>query len=69
MKAGPKTIDAYLELLDDRQRSALRKLRTAILTAMPGAEECIRYGIPGFRLDGRVLVHIGAATTRAVSHS
>lgn len=61
MKAGPKTIDAYLSLLDDRQRSALQKLRTAILAAAPGAEECISYGIPGFRLDGRVLVHIGAA--------
>jgi uncharacterized protein YdhG (YjbR/CyaY superfamily) len=27
----------------------------------PGAEECIRYDIPAFRLDGRLLVAFGAA--------
>lgn len=47
--------------LSDAQRVALTKLRTDIRTAAPGAEECISYGIPAFRLGGRVLVYFGAA--------
>ena len=62
MKTGPQTVDAYLALLEPMQRAALQKLRRSILAAAPGAEECISYGIPGFRLDGRMLVHMGAAT-------
>ena len=43
------------------RRAALQKLRRAIRTAAPDAEECISYGIPAFRLRGRMLVFFGAA--------
>ena len=59
--AAPKTVDAYLSALSDEKRAALQKLRRDIQAAAPRAEECISYGIPGFRLDGKVLVHFGAA--------
>jgi uncharacterized protein YdhG (YjbR/CyaY superfamily) len=62
MPAKPKTIDAYLALLSDEKRAALEKLRRAISSAAPKAEECISYGVPAFRLGGRLLVAFGAAT-------
>ena len=54
-------IDSYLAKLPDDQRGALEKLRKTIRTSAPGAEECISYGLPAFRLDGRVLVYFGAS--------
>lgn len=54
-------IDAYLATLDEEQRGALEKLRQIIRLAAPGAEECISYALPAFRLDGRVLVAFGAS--------
>ena len=58
----PKTVSAYLSSLDAEKRAALEKLRAAIKAAAPRAEECISYGIPAFRLDGRVLVWFHCAT-------
>src|ERR1700682_1279182 len=57
----PKTIDEYLAPLSDEKRAALEKLRRDIKSAAPKAEECISYQIPGFRLNGRLLVSFGAA--------
>ncbi|HEY6231321.1 MAG TPA: DUF1801 domain-containing protein [Pyrinomonadaceae bacterium] len=56
MTAKPKTIDEYLTGFDSEQRATLEKLRQSIRAAAPKAEECISYGIPGFRLDGKMLV-------------
>jgi uncharacterized protein YdhG (YjbR/CyaY superfamily) len=55
-----QTIDEYLEALTKEQRTALEKLRRAIKAAAPKAEECISYQIPGFRLNGRMLVSFAA---------
>lgn len=60
-KVTPGTIDEYLAKLPADKRAALQWLRRHIKAAAPGAEECISYGIPAFRLDGRLLVHFGAA--------
>jgi uncharacterized protein YdhG (YjbR/CyaY superfamily) len=56
----PKTIDEYLAGVKPEQRVALERLRQTIRAAEPRAEECISYGIPAFRLDGRPLVFFGA---------
>ena len=56
-----RTIDEYLAALPADKRAALQYLRRAIKAAAPGAEECISYGIPAYRLDGGLLVHFGAA--------
>jgi uncharacterized protein YdhG (YjbR/CyaY superfamily) len=61
MKTKPETIDEYLAPLSNEKRAALEKLRRAIKSAAPKAEECISYQIPAFRLDGRLLVAFGAA--------
>ncbi len=61
MSAQPQTIDEYLAPLSNEKRAALEKLRRAIKSAAPKAEECISYQIPAFRLGGRMLVAFGAA--------
>ena len=56
-----KTFNSYFASLSADKRAALEKLRRAIRAAAPKAEECISYGVPAFRLNGRFLVALGAA--------
>lgn len=56
----PQTIDEYLAPLSNEKRASLEKLRRAIKSAAPAAEECISYQIPTFRLNGRMLVSFAA---------
>lgn len=51
----------YLAKLSADKRAALEKLRQQVKAAALGAEECMSYGIPGFRLNGKWLVGYGAA--------
>src|SRR2546428_13533632 len=60
MKRKPTTIDKFLAAVSDDKRAALQKLRKSIRSAAPKAVECIAYGVPTFRLDGRMLVSFGA---------
>jgi uncharacterized protein YdhG (YjbR/CyaY superfamily) len=55
-----KTHDDYLRTLSAEKASALEKLRKEIKAAAPNADECMSYGIPGFRLNGKLLVSYGA---------
>ncbi len=57
----PTTIDGYLAALSDDKRATLEKIRKAIRAAAPKAEECISYGIPAFRLDGRLVAGFSAS--------
>lgn len=50
----------YLAALSVEKHRALEKLRREIAAAAPKAEECISYGVPGFRLNGKLLVSYGA---------
>jgi uncharacterized protein YdhG (YjbR/CyaY superfamily) len=59
--AKPKTIDDYLKTKDEPQRAALERLRKIIAATVPGAEECISYQMPAFRLDGKAFVWFAAA--------
>ena len=60
MKSKPRTIDEYVAAVSADQRVALEKLRKTIRAVAPGVEECISYGIPAFRMNGRLLVFFGA---------
>ena len=53
-------IDEYLAGLEDPKRSTLDKLRVAILNVIPDAEEGISYGLPAFRVGGKVVAGFGA---------
>jgi uncharacterized protein YdhG (YjbR/CyaY superfamily) len=59
-KRKPQTIDEYLAAAGPDQRRTLAKLRRTIHAVAPKVEECISYGIPAFRLNGRSLVFFGA---------
>jgi uncharacterized protein YdhG (YjbR/CyaY superfamily) len=59
-KRKPETTDEYLARANPDQRAALNKLRKIIRTVAPKAQECISYGIPAFRLNGRSFVFFGA---------
>jgi uncharacterized protein YdhG (YjbR/CyaY superfamily) len=59
-KRKPRVIDEYLAEVKPDQQAVLEKLRQAIHAVAPGVEECISYGIPAFRLNGRLLVFFGA---------
>lgn len=60
----PASIDAYLAGVgDERKRAALERLRATIHAAIPGAVECISYGMPAFRFDGRVVAGFQATSS------
>lgn len=62
------TVDAYLAgVRDERRRAALERLRRTIRSVVPGAVECISYGMPAFRVDGRVVAGF-QATSRGGSY-
>ena len=48
-------IDEYLAALDEPKRSTLTELRQTILSIIPDTEQCISYGLPAFRLHGKVV--------------
>jgi uncharacterized protein YdhG (YjbR/CyaY superfamily) len=54
-------IDAYLATLSAENRAALEKLRRSIKAALPEAEECIAYGIPAFRWNGKPVAGFSAS--------
>ena len=53
-------IDAYLAALDEPKQATLGELRRTILGIVPDAEQCISYGMPAFRLRGKVVAGFAA---------
>ena len=48
-----KEIDQFLARYDDVQRETLEIVRQRILEIIPDAQQCIKYGIPTFAINGR----------------
>jgi uncharacterized protein YdhG (YjbR/CyaY superfamily) len=68
MGKQPRTIDEYLTGVSADKRAALQRVRAAIRAAAPQAEECIAYGLPAFRLNGKCLVAFRAAANHCAFH-
>jgi len=57
-KSKVTTADEYLASQPKPAQAALKRVRSVIRKAMPDAEEVISYGIPAFKLDGRVVLYV-----------
>ena len=66
MKRDP-AIDEYLARVSPESRALLAQLRKTIHAIVPDAEECISYGMPAFRYDGRVVAGF-QATAKGCSY-
>ena len=54
------TIDDHIASCPPEVRPKLEKLRRAIRSAAPAAEEAVAYRMPAFKLNGRPLVYFAA---------
>ncbi|MDP9093166.1 MAG: DUF1801 domain-containing protein [Actinomycetota bacterium] len=53
-------IDRYLADLDEARRAALEQLRRKVLSVVPEAEQSISYGLPAFRVNGKIVAGFAA---------
>ena len=53
-------ITEYLNSLEDQKRATLQELRETIMEVIPEAEEGLSYGLPAFRLQGKVVAGFAA---------
>lgn len=53
-------VDAYVAKSAPFARPILRKLRTAVHAACPEGEETVKWGMPFFVVDGRILCYMAA---------
>jgi uncharacterized protein YdhG (YjbR/CyaY superfamily) len=51
--ATSKDVDKYIAGFPRPVQTVLKRVRSIIRTAVPGADEAISYGIPTFRFNGR----------------
>ena len=57
MKASFKNLDDYLALQPEKVVIALERIRKIIKSAAPDANELISYGMPAFKLYGKMLMY------------
>ena len=56
-KPAPKNIDEYIADFPRAVQSVLKRVRSTIRKALPGAEEVISYRIPAFRVHGSTVLY------------
>lgn len=55
-----ETIEAYLAAVSPDKRDALKELHARLQQLLPGADELISYGMPGFRYNGKTVAGYAA---------
>jgi uncharacterized protein YdhG (YjbR/CyaY superfamily) len=53
-------VDAYLAGVEEPKRSTLEAVRRSIHAVVPEADEGLSYGVPAFRVDGKVVAGLAA---------
>ena len=56
-KTDFKSVDEYIATFPDGVQATLRRVRSTIRKALPGAEEAISYQIPTYKLHGGYVVY------------
>ena len=51
------SVSAYIAAQPPPARATLRRVRSVLRKALPGAEEVISYGIPAYTLEGRRVIY------------
>lgn len=59
---GAEDVDRYLAGVGEPKRATLEAVRRAILEVVPDAEQCISYGLPAFKVEGKTVAGLGAFT-------
>ena len=59
-RMSKQEVDEFLANLDEPKRTALQQLRQTIQSIVPEAEEGISYGMPAYRLRGKVIAGFAA---------
>jgi uncharacterized protein YdhG (YjbR/CyaY superfamily) len=55
-----REIDQYLGTLDEPKRATLAQMRDMVVAIVPDAEQCISYGMPAFKLEGKTIAGFAA---------
>lgn len=58
---GAELVDRYLADVPQPQRGTLDALRTTLRKVLPQADECIKYGMPAFAIDGHGIAGFASA--------
>jgi uncharacterized protein YdhG (YjbR/CyaY superfamily) len=56
-KTNFKSVDEYIASQPEAARGALKRVRSTIRKAVPGATEVISYQIPSYKLNGRPVLY------------
>ena len=56
-KSDFKSVDGYIASQPEALQGALKRVRSTIRKAVPGAEEVISYKIPAYKLHGRPVLY------------
>ena len=59
-RTAPKNVPAYIAGFPRPVQTVLKRVRSIIRKAVPGAEEVISYQIPGYKLHGKPVVYFAA---------
>jgi uncharacterized protein YdhG (YjbR/CyaY superfamily) len=57
MTSRPASVSQYIATFPRGSQRALTRVRGAIKSALPEAEEVISYGIPAYKLHGRIVIY------------
>ncbi|HMJ23927.1 MAG TPA: DUF1801 domain-containing protein [Terriglobales bacterium] len=57
VKTDPKSVDEYIASQPEAVQRVLKRVRSAVRKAIPGAEEVISYRIPTYKLHGRPVLY------------
>lgn len=60
MRTDFQDVDEYIRTFPEPVQARLNKVRSIIRSKAPGADECISYGMPAYKSNGKPLVYFAA---------